>query len=99
LGEATRVVRLIYGDDLTRLDPQDIQKDPKTRLQEYLQKHSLPTPTYTVLEVSGEPHNQNFIVECRVSGADGIAQGTGNSRRAAEQQAAERALDMLAHVP
>jgi ribonuclease-3 len=95
LKEAARVVRLIYGDDLLRLDPDDIQKDPKTRLQEYLQKHSLPTPAYSVLEVSGESHSQSFVVECKVPGVDEIIQGVGNSRRAAEQQAAERALDRL----
>lgn len=98
LSEAVRVVRLIYGDDLTSLDPDNIQKDPKTRLQEYLQKHSLPTPTYTVLGISGESHNQSFIVECRVSGIDSGVQGNGNSRRAAEQQAAERVLDMLSQT-
>ncbi|HKQ31218.1 MAG TPA: ribonuclease III, partial [Burkholderiales bacterium] len=66
--QAARVVRSLYRDSLARLDPNDIPKDPKTQLQEYLQRHALPTPSYTVLEISGEPHNQNFVVECRVSG-------------------------------
>jgi len=65
-------------------------------LQEYLQQRSLPTPAYNVLEIAGEAHNQNFVVECRVDGLSEAVRGEGNSRRAAEQQAAERALAVLA---
>lgn len=95
LDQAAQVIRLLYDDMFARLNPNDIPKDPKTQLQEYLQKHSLPTPSYAVLETSGEPHNQNFVVECRISGLNEAITGAGSSRRAAEQQAAERVLDIL----
>jgi ribonuclease III len=95
LDHVTHLIQALYQNDFTRLDPHDIPKDPKTQLQEYLQKHSLPTPSYVVLKTSGEPHNQNFVVECRVSGLSDVVTGAGNSRRAAEQQAAERVLGIL----
>lgn len=93
--EAMRVILHLYRDRLAGLDPHSIPKDPKTQLQEYLQKHSLPTPTYNVRQVTGEPHSQNFVVECIVAGLEVPVRGEGNSRRHAEQEAAARALDLL----
>jgi ribonuclease-3 len=93
--EAIRVILHLYRDRLATLDPHSIPKDPKTQLQEYLQKLSLPTPTYLVREVTGEAHNQNFVVECQVTGLDIPARGQGSSRRYAEQEAAAQALDLL----
>ncbi len=95
IAEATRVILHLYRDKLAGLDPHSIPKDPKTQLQEYLQKHSLPTPAYLVREVTGEPHNQNFVVECHVTGLDQAVRGEGSSRRHAEQEAAAQALDLL----
>jgi ribonuclease-3 len=94
--EAVRAVILRqYQPVLGRIDPRAILKDPKTRLQEYLQKRSLPTPAYEVLSVAGEAHQQHFVVECRVPGIDEALQGEGPSRRSAEQAAAARACELL----
>jgi ribonuclease III len=95
VSDAVHVILHLYRKKLSALNPQSIPKDPKTRLQEYLQKFSLPTPTYIVREVTGEPHNQNFIVECHVTMLDLPVRGEGNSRRHAEQQAAAHVLDLL----
>jgi len=97
LEQASRVIQLLYRENFAALDPSTIPKDPKTRLQEYLQQHSLLTPVYHILDVKGEPHNQNFVVECNVSSLNQTVKGEGNSRRAAEQQAAQRALELLEH--
>jgi len=70
-------------------------KDPKTRLQEFLQAQRMPLPAYQVLNVSGEAHAQSFRVECKVPGLAGATLGEGNSRRRAEQAAASRALELL----
>lgn len=67
-------------------------KDPKTALQEYLQGRRRPLPEYRVMSVQGEAHRQTFEVECQVSTLGARATGTGPSRRAAEQMAAERLL-------
>jgi RNAse III (EC 3.1.26.3) len=92
------VERLILSWYQTRLDeisPGDKQKDPKTRLQEYLQGRHLPLPSYLVVQVRGEAHDQEFTIHCQVSGLSEPVVGTGSSRRKAEQAAAEQALKKL----
>lgn len=89
------VEQLILNWYQTRLDeisPGDKQKDPKTRLQEYLQGRHLPLPSYLVVQVRGEAHDQEFTIHCQVSGLSEPVVGTGSSRRKAEQAAAEQAL-------
>ena len=74
-----------FADRMAQLSPADELKDPKTRLQEYLQSRKLELPAYDVLEVSGKAHDQYFVVECRVAGIAEVARGEGRSRRRAEQ--------------
>lgn len=88
-------IRHVYAEKFAQIDPDQIQKDPKTRLQEWLQQRALGTPTYNVVTVAGEAHNQNFIVECIVPGLAEPIPGEGTSRRNAEQQAARRAFERL----
>lgn len=95
VSEAARVILHLYRDRFANLNPQSIPKDPKTQLQEYLQKLSFPTPTYLVREVTGEQHNQNFVVECHVASLGAPVRGEGSSRRHAEQEAAAQALNLL----
>lgn len=70
-------------------------KDPKTRLQEYLQAHKLPLPEYAVTATHGDEHNQRFEVQCVVSCLAAPVMGEGSSRRRAEQAAAQQALEQL----
>lgn len=70
-------------------------KDPKTRLQEYLQARALALPGYGLEEVEGESHNQIFTASCTVSALALRATGQGNSRRRAEQEAARQVLESL----
>jgi ribonuclease III len=92
---AVRVILALYETLLGRLDPGTIPKDPKTQLQEFLQHRALPTPEYQVLEVTGEPHQQRFVVSCRVASLAEPVRGEGDTRRAAEQEAAARVLQQL----
>lgn len=80
---------------LKKLDLQDTQKDPKTRLQEYLQSRQFPLPLYDVISVDGEAHAQTFHVSCALPSLDRKTSGIGSSRRIAEQQAARNALKEL----
>lgn len=75
-----------------------IEKDAKTRLQEYLQSRGAPLPEYELLAVEGEAHDQLFSVACRLSRPRLVVEGAGRSRRKAEQAAARDALEQLAHV-
>ena len=71
------------------------QKDAKTKLQEMMQAQGLSLPVYSVLEISGEAHQQNFLVECRVDVMAESQKGTGSSKRNAEQEAAIGMLTKL----
>lgn len=95
LPAAQEVVLGLYAPILDQIDPRKILKDPKTRLQEFLQKRGSPPPVYEVLEISGEAHHQRFVVQCEAAGLATPARGEGNSRRYAEQAAAAEACQAL----
>lgn len=85
------VLHLFTGRLQSLPDPEQL-KDAKTRLQEYLQGRGLAIPVYDMLEVRGKAHEQSFVVRCEIAALDIVTQGTGRSRRLAEQQAAEQGL-------
>ena len=89
---ARQTIDAAYADLLRDADPSTLGKDPKTRLQEWLQSQRLPVPEYAIIATTGEAHAQHFAVECRIPELSIVAQGTGTSRRAAEQDAALQAL-------
>ncbi|AWI51986.1 ribonuclease III [Actinobacillus porcitonsillarum] len=84
-----------YETFLAEITPGEAQKDPKTRLQEFLQGRKLPLPEYEVIDIKGEAHNQTFKVTCKVQGIDEIFTGQGTSRRKAEQNVAEKVLTQI----
>jgi ribonuclease-3 len=84
-----------FGSRLDDAGQEAVIKDSKSRLQEYLQGRHLALPTYTVTAVEGEPHNQSFQVRCEVAGLVSPTEGSGLSRRIAEQNAAAQALHLL----
>lgn len=95
LERASEVIHALYDGELEQLPPLSRLKDPKTRLQEYLQARGQERPTYEVVRTNGSHHEQNFEVACRVAPLSEPVRGTGTSRRKAEQAAAEAALEQL----
>jgi ribonuclease III len=79
-------------DSLTLVDT---NKDPKTRLQEFLQSRGAELPHYEVVDIQGEPHCRSFTVECETALLPEKTCGQGASRRIAEQVAAGAALIAL----
>ena len=77
------------------IDPEDIKKDPKSQLQEYLQSRKKPTPIYEVINEKGSSHKPEFIISCKVDLLDEIIIGTGSSKRKAEQVVATKILKKL----
>jgi ribonuclease-3 len=75
--------------------PHKVGKDAKTRLQEWLQGKQKPLPIYALLSESGEDHAKTFLITCTLQQPPLVTQGEGGSRRAAEQAAAEAALQAL----
>ncbi len=88
-------IRRLFDDRLHHLPAAAQLKDPKTRLQEYLQARKLDLPAYEVLDVRGKSHEQRFVVECRVPALDRASRGEDRSRRRAEQAAARAMLENL----
>ncbi len=91
----SRVIEAVFLPRLDRLPTAAELKDPKTRLQETLQARGMALPLYTVESISGEAHNQRFRVSCRADTLGLTAEGEGQSRRYAEQEAAQRVLDQI----
>lgn len=94
-GAVEKVIATLYTPLLNELDVRTLGKDPKSLLQEYLQSRRLPLPHYSVVGTMGEPHQQQFEVECVISKLDIRTLGEGTSRRAAEQEAARQAYQQL----
>lgn len=86
---ADALVRHLLAERIEALPDAEALKDPKTRLQEWLQGRGLGLPVYAVDAVSGKDHNQLFTVSCTVGARNRIVSGSGSSRRRAEQAAAE----------
>jgi ribonuclease III len=92
---AEAVVDLMFAVELASLPDAAELKDPKTRLQEWLQGKGLPLPSYVVTAVHGRDHEQTFVVECEVRDKNVQTTGRGQSRRRAEQEAAAAMLAAL----
>ena len=90
------IVRL-FAARIAALPEPEALKDAKTRLQEHLQSRSLALPRYAVTRVEGEDHAQRFTVSCEVAALALHTQGSGSSRRRAEQAAAARMLQDMTH--
>jgi ribonuclease-3 len=95
LEAARQAVEALFAARIAALPEPATLKDAKTRLQEYLQSRGLPLPSYVMERVEGEAHAHTFWVRCEVAALARRAQGSGSTRRSAEQEAAERVLGEL----
>jgi len=92
---ARRAVVQAFGPLLESLDPGNVEKDAKTRLQELMHARGKAVPEYRVVATRGAPHERVFEVECLIAGSGLTTQGNGTSRQRAEQEAAKAMLDRL----
>ena len=92
---AQHIVNRLYGEIIQATDADSWSKDAKTELQEWLQARRLPVPAYRIAATRGQAHAQTFEVECAVTALDLAERGEGRSRRAAEQEAARRMIEVL----
>jgi ribonuclease-3 len=92
---AREMILHLFDDRLAKVTPKTVEKDSKTRLQEFLQARRKKLPVYETISVTGAEHEQLFKVSCIVETLEHPAVGAGASRRAAEQDAAQRALSIL----
>ena len=92
---AKEIVAAVFSSRLANLPNVDDLRDPKTRLQEWLQARRLGLPDYDLVDVSGKDHKQTFEVSCTVADRSLVTTGQSTSRRKAEQDAAASMLDLL----
>jgi ribonuclease-3 len=72
----------------------NIAANPKGQLQEYLQEHYRQPPVYRIIDVTGPEHARIFTAEVLADGQS-LGTGAGESKRSAEQAAADQALHQL----
>jgi ribonuclease-3 len=90
---ARRAVVQAFGPLLEAIDPENVEKDAKTRLQELMHARGKPLPEYRLVATRGAPHERQFEVECVVEALH--AKGEGTSRQRAEQEAANAMLGKM----
>lgn len=84
----------IFRPVITETGTDAIERDSKTRLQEFCQARYGKAPTYRPVSDSGPDHDKVFEVEI-VVGKRVLARGRGKSKKEAEQRAAQDALEIL----
>jgi len=84
-----------YAGRLKSISLDETQKDSKTLLQEYLQSRRSQVPDYKIIATSGESHEQQFTIECRVKLLAKPTTATASNRKQAEKVAAAEALSLL----
>ncbi|MDO8573530.1 MAG: ribonuclease III [Candidatus Daviesbacteria bacterium] len=91
-------VKTVIGQTLLPFFEKELRtgppKDAKSNLQEVVQQKFKQSPNYKILETRGPDHAKEFVVAVYVSGKE-VGQGVGNSKQAAEEQAARLALQSL----
>lgn len=92
---ATQLVNRLFEPLLEETTTEVWRKDPKTALQEWLQGRKMAVPAYRIDATRGKAHEQVFVVVCELLDLGLQVRGEGLSRRAAEQVAAEAALEQV----
>ncbi|WP_086249359.1 ribonuclease III [Campylobacter vicugnae] len=94
-------VKVIFIDLLEKNFPDinlnSLTKDYKTTLQEITQAQIGTAPKYELISSSGPDHKKSFEMAVLLNGKE-IARATGNSKKAAEQACALKALEMLKNI-
>ena len=86
------VIKNVFSEIILDLPDVNELKDPKTRLQEFLLKKNNELPVYKTRKIEGKEHKRIFHVVCTIETLNMFAEGSGSSRRDAEQEAAAEIL-------
>jgi ribonuclease-3 len=85
------VILRLFNEELQKIASQGVGIDYKSQLQEFIQAREQQAPTYQVVETLGPDHDRRFTVEVR-AGDSVLGRGSGESKKAAETEAARAAL-------
>ncbi|HHU30625.1 MAG: ribonuclease III [Bacillota bacterium] len=92
--KARAVIKKIFSPLLEKLELGNLCTDFKTMLQEYTQARLTATPEYKIVSESGPDHNKLFVAQVLVNG-DLLGEGSGRSKKEAEQAAARFAYNII----
>lgn len=92
---AKELINRVYEERYRDLPNVGDLRDPKTRLQEWLQARKMALPDYELANVSGQDHKRRFSVTCTVIEELAVTHGESTTRRKAEQKAARKMIDLL----
>lgn len=92
---AEKIIRQLFSQKINQLDTNTSAKDPKTQLQEWLQAQKWALPKYRIEQQTGEGNDARFDVSCDLGELGYISHASASSRRAAEQECAQQALQWL----
>lgn len=88
------VTKYLFKDRLNNLIEDNLYFSSKSRLQEYVQNKHKTIPVYKVLEEKGPEHKRFFRVGAYIREKK-IAEGTGASKKKAEEKAARKVLEKM----
>ncbi|MDP2763167.1 MAG: ribonuclease III [Enterobacteriaceae bacterium] len=90
LKNTEKIINIIYKNQIN--ENTSTKKDPKNRLQEYLQNKNLSIPNYTLIKTYGKKHNEIFLVKCNINDLNISVLGIGKSKKIAEKICAEKII-------
>tara|TARA_B100001175_G_scaffold167319_1_gene141854 strand:+ start:12025 stop:12678 length:654 start_codon:yes stop_codon:yes gene_type:complete len=91
--KTNRFLNKLLKQNLLTLEESTDLKDPKSKLQEHLQKRNLQLPLYSIKQKGSKEKKIDFKVFCEVEDLNISAIGRGRSRKKAELNAAQKLLD------
>ena len=92
---AKQLIDRVYAERYRDLPDADDLRDPKTRLQEWLQARRMALPVYELVKETGQDHKKRFVVSCAVAESPAVTEGESTTRRKAEQKAARTMIESL----
>jgi len=90
-----RFLHKLLKENLLTLEESADLKDPKSKLQEHLQKRNLKLPLYSLKQKGSKEKKIDFKVFCEVEDLNISATGNGQSRKKAELNAAQKLLNIV----
>ena len=93
--QTKNVLDNIFKDDFLKLVEEEELKDPKSTLQELIQKQYQSLPIYSLNEQISDKKENQFEVTCSVVEGNLVTQGIGNTRKGAELNAASNMLELI----
>ena len=91
--KTNRFLNKLLKQNLLTLEESTDLKDPKSKLQEHLQKRNLQLPLYSLKQKGSKEKKIDFKVFCEVEDLNISVIGKGQSRKKAELNAAQKLLD------